>query len=90
MRHEASVYVVNMNDPILSRFYTNSGDEIHPGDKVILDGRVGVIELVCLPNSTIAASYACRDSGGLLIMFDDGILELIPFGFFHQIWKNFE
>lgn len=78
----------DIDDTVLSKFYTSSEQEIHSGDRINLDGRIGLVEIVCQPNSDVAASYACFASGGLLILFDDGVLELIPFGYFHQIMRE--
>jgi hypothetical protein len=78
----------DLGDAVLSKFYTSTEEEIHSGDRINLDGRFGLVEIVCKPNSDVAETYACFASGGLLILFDDGVLELIPFGYFHHIMRE--
>jgi hypothetical protein len=72
---------------MLNEYYQDSGLRISNGDRIILDGRIGTIEEVCLPQSPSSLDYNCHTSGGLLILFDDAVLELIPFGFDRKIEK---
>lgn len=77
-----------MNDEVIGPNYTGSTTPICKGDRVSLDLRSGLVELVALPRSEDAIAYSCEESGGVLVLFDDGILELIPFGFYHKISKE--
>jgi len=55
---------------------------------IILDGHPGQIKEVCLPGTQLADVFDCKETGGLLILFDDGILTLLPFGNSHCIEKH--
>jgi hypothetical protein len=67
-------------DEVLNEKYTGSSELIKKGDSVFVEERGGQIEEVCLPHTQLARDYSCENSGGILILFDDGILELLPFG----------
>jgi len=54
----------------------------------MVDDRPGNIEEVCMPRSREAVNHYCEDTGGLLVRFDDGFLELLPFGHCHRIEKR--
>ena len=69
----------------LSEFYTDTQSLISTNDRVAVDGRIGTVHEVCLANSLIAETYACAETGGILILFDDGVLTLLPFGHYHEI-----
>jgi hypothetical protein len=64
----------------LSEKYTRSFDFVKAGNSVYVDGLGGVVQEVCLPNTQLASNYGCEKTGGLLILFDDGVLELLHFG----------
>lgn len=64
----------------LKEHYTGTSDLIKVGDSVYVDGRGGMIQEICLPNTQVASDYGCARTGGLLILFDDGVLELLHFG----------
>ena len=69
-----------MNDVLSSIYTSDPGRLIKSGDRIEIDRRQGHVQLVCMPGSEDADNYACTSTGGLLILFDDGILELQPFG----------
>ena len=52
----------------------------------MVDDRAEHIREVCMPGTVIAEHYCCEDSGGL-IEFEDGLLELLPFGH-HRVLKS--
>ncbi|HTI70128.1 MAG TPA: hypothetical protein VMF06_09185 [Candidatus Limnocylindria bacterium] len=72
-----------MSDEMLGPCYTDSSIAIKRGDRVNVDGEKGQIGEVCLPHTELARDYSCEETGGLLVQFDDGILALLPFGFWH-------
>lgn len=65
---------------MISPKYDDSEEFVKKGDWVYVDDLRGQIKEVCLPKSRLARAYSCQDSGGLLILFEDGILELRNFG----------
>jgi hypothetical protein len=65
---------------MISSKYTESGKAIKKGDRICLDARKGQVKKVCLAGTKLAKDYSCSESGGLLILFDDEILELHDFG----------
>lgn len=77
-----------MPDDLLSCEYTDSREPVKKGDLVFVDERGGRVDAVCLPGSQLARDYSCERTGGLLIQFEDGILALLPFGYFHRITKR--
>jgi hypothetical protein len=68
--------------------YSDCDELVKKGDSVIVDDRSGVVEEVCIAGSQLAENYYCEDTGGLLIKFEDGLLELLPFGYYHRITKS--
>ncbi len=76
-----------MSEEILGCLYTNSQEPIKKGDLVLVDDLHGRVDEVCMPGSELADSFNCEDTGGLLILFEDGVLSLLPFGHFHRISK---
>ncbi len=79
-----------MPDVALSWKYSDSDEPLKKGDSVILDNRSGLIEEVCMPGSQPAENHCCEETGGLLVRFEDGLLELLPFGHHHRIVKKSE
>jgi hypothetical protein len=77
-----------MADAVLGPNYSGTSIPIQQGDRVVVDGRHGEVQLVCPPGSDNAINYSCTISGGLLIMFFDGILELLHYGSYHEINKE--
>lgn len=76
-----------MSSDVLSWKYADSDEPIRKGDSVMVDDRPGVVEEVCMVGSREAENHYCDDTGGLLIKFGDGLLELLPFGHHHRIVK---
>lgn len=76
-----------MSNDVLSWKYADSAKPVRKGDVVMVDDRSGVVEELCLTDSREAEAYDCEDTGGLLIRFSDGFLELLPFGHHHRIVK---
>lgn len=68
--------------------YSDSDTPIEKGHLVTVDGRSGVVGEVCMPGSREAKNYYCEDTGGLLVRFEDGLLELLPFGHYHRIARK--
>lgn len=77
-----------MSGDVLSWEFADSGEPVTKGDVVMVDDRSGVVQELCMPNSHEAENYYCEDTGGLLIKFDDGLLELLPFGHHHRLTKH--
>jgi hypothetical protein len=69
-----------MDDDVLSQKYTGSSELVKKGDSVYVEDRGGLVKEVCLPHTKLARDYSCEETGGILILFDDGVLELLPFG----------
>ena len=76
-----------MDNYILNHHYSGSLEPININDSVIVDDRSGLIVLVCMPQTKPAEDYYCEDTGGILVRFTDGLLELLPFGHSHKIVK---
>jgi hypothetical protein len=68
--------------------YSDTDTPIEKGHPVTVDDRPGVVEEVCMPGSREARNYYCEDTGGLLVRFEDGLLELLPFGHHHRIARR--
>lgn len=77
-----------MPEDLLGPKYTDSNESVQKGDLVCVDELMGQVEEVCLSGTQLASDYSCKDTGGLLIQFDDGILALLPFGHRHRISKQ--
>lgn len=67
--------------------FSDSCDFVRVGDIVVIDCRRGVVQEVCLPHTEHAQDCSCWESGGLLILFDDRMLELRPFNFIETIHR---
>jgi hypothetical protein len=75
-------------DDRISEKYNDSKEPIKEGDLVLVDGRPGRVEGVFMANTQLADDYSCEDTGGVLILCDDGILELHPFGNYGPVIKR--
>ena len=78
----------NSGNALISAEYSDTGQLVRKGELVFVDGNPGRVEEVCQPGTELARNYACEETGGLLILFDDGILELRPFGYFGNISRQ--
>ena len=76
-----------MTETITAPQYTGTSISIRNRDRVVVDDRYGSIELVCTPQSDMAFACSCGQTGGLLILFDNGIRTLIPIGNYSFIHK---
>ena len=69
----------------MSAFY-DSKNAILEGDVALFDDdRKCVIEGVLFPNTQLAKDYSCESTGGILCLFEDGVLALMPFTNDHQM-----
>ena len=75
----------SMKDAVVGTVYTDSGDPIHVGDKVLIDLQPGKVTGVFLPGTEEAAGCYCEDTGALAVLFDDGVPVLLPFGNRHTV-----
>jgi hypothetical protein len=75
---------------VLNEKYTGSSEVIKKGDSIYLEGEEwgGQVKEVCLPHTQLAQAYKCEKTGGILVLFDDGILALLPFGSDHCIKRR--
>jgi hypothetical protein len=69
-----------MKDAIVGTVYTDSGEPIHIGDRVLVDLLPGRVTGIFLPGTDEAFGCCCEDTGALAILFDDGTSVLFPFG----------
>lgn len=60
------------------KFEYSSGEAVLDGDIVSVNGKAGVVESVLQPGDQRAIGYSCADTGGVLITFNDGDLQLWP------------
>jgi hypothetical protein len=60
------------------RFQYSSGEVVLAGDAVSLKNKTGVVAGVLQPGEPQAFDYSCGDTGGVLVAFSDGDLQLWP------------
>jgi hypothetical protein len=77
-----------MEQDVLHWIYSDSKEPIQNGDLVYIDGLPALIEGVYFPKTTAAKDCYCEDTGGLLVLYDDGILVLLPFGHHHRVTRR--
>jgi hypothetical protein len=63
----------------LREFLYVGGRSINVGDQVEVVGKRGAIVALVQPDTRDASDYACSTTGGILIRFEDGDLQLWPF-----------
>lgn len=69
----------------LSLYYPD-GAPVLEGDSIVIDEeREAKVKGVFPPNSSAAEDYSCKKTGGILMLYDDGILILHPLGMDHEI-----
>jgi len=75
---------------VLNEKYAGSSELIKKGDWIYLEGEEwgGQVKEVCLPHTELARAYNCEETGGILVLFDDGILALLDFGSDHCIKRR--
>lgn len=61
---------------MMKTFRYTIGEEVLLGDRIEVAGKPGTIEGIFGPETQEAAAYFCRETGGLLIEFDDGDLQV--------------
>jgi hypothetical protein len=69
-----------MKDAFVGTNYTDTGNLICVGDKVLIDLHPGKVTGIFLPGTKEAADCYCEDTGALAVLFDDGVPVLLPFG----------
>jgi hypothetical protein len=62
----------------MNKFQYLSGEEVLEGDRIVVVTKEGTISNVFLPGTDGSKDYDCWDTGGVLIKFDDGDLQLWP------------
>ena len=62
----------------LREFIYIGGRNMNVGDQVEVIGKRGVIVALVQPGTRDASDYACSKTGGILMRFDDGDLQLWP------------
>lgn len=62
----------------MKAFRYTSGEEVLTGDKITVASKPGTIEKILSPQTQDATDFSCPDTGGLLIKFDDGDLQVWP------------
>jgi hypothetical protein len=53
-----------------------NGVAIHEGDIVLLTGLRGLVEMIMQPGTDAARDYNCAATGGFLLKFENGDLQL--------------
>lgn len=59
-------------------FHYSEGELVCEGDIVLIVNKRAVIERVMAKHSRDAQDYACSETGGLLLKFEDGDLQVWP------------
>lgn len=71
---ERSVQAV---DTLMPDFFYLSGDRIQEGDRVLVNSnKPAVVKYILESGSGLASQHGCPDSGGFMLSFDSGGLEL--------------
>jgi len=60
--------------------YSNSGEPIAVGHRVLIDDHPGSVVGIFAPGTEDAKAYSCFETGGLLLEMDEYGLVLEPFG----------
>lgn len=60
-------------------FYYLTGERICAGDAVLAGGKQAIVESVLLKNTNDARNFSCYETGGVLLAFQDGDLQLWPY-----------
>jgi hypothetical protein len=74
-----------MKDAFVGTLYTDTGNLISVGDKVLIDLPPGKVTGIFLRGTKEAAGCYCEDTGALAVLFDDGVDVLFPFGNSHAV-----
>lgn len=60
----------------MSDFFYLSGERIQEGDRVLVNNKPAVVKYVIESGSKPASQHGCPDSGGFMLSFDSGDLQL--------------
>jgi hypothetical protein len=63
----------------MTAFYYMSGEVVREGDIVTVINKLAVVERILSERSQDARDFACFNTGGLVLRFDDGDL---------QVWRS--
>ena len=61
------------------QFCYSTGCLIDKGDRIVVIDQQGVVEEVVIPQTPQAKDYSCFNTGGVLLRFDSGDLQLWPY-----------
>ena len=59
-------------------FRYQTGEEVAAGDVVDINHRCAVVEKLIAPGTADASDFGCEATGGVLLQFGDGDLQLWP------------
>jgi hypothetical protein len=59
-------------------FHYKSGEAVREGDLVVVAGKRAVIERLFSERSAAAQDFACFETGGLMLKFEDGDVQVWP------------
>jgi hypothetical protein len=60
----------------MKTFYYVTGEQVLIGDRISVASKQGAIENILMPETEDAKDFDCKETGGLLINFEDGDLQL--------------
>ena len=60
-------------------FAYSNGSDVHEGDLISVCGRRGWVERIFTPGTPGAMDFSCFDTGGVLLNFESGDLQLWPY-----------
>jgi len=63
---------------VMNLFNYCSGEEVCQGDRISVSGKKGFVERVIAAKTLEAKDYSCVDTGGMLLRFESGDLQLWP------------
>jgi hypothetical protein len=76
--HVAARYARNTKVKIVEKFLYSTGEVVELGDLVTIIGKQATIETIILGHTQEASDFKCFETGGLLIAFANGDLQLWP------------
>lgn len=62
----------------MTTFHYKSGEVVQEGDVVTVVGKRAIVERVFSAGSRGAQDFACPETGGLLLKFEDGDVQVWP------------
>lgn len=66
---------MNNENPL---FVYRDGTTVQLGDVIIAASQPAKIEMILIPGTIDAQNFSCADTGGLLLKFDNGDMQLWP------------